>query len=776
MATFGKTDVGATDAAFPSANSKSACKFTLSEAGYVTKLTIYYQSAGGHEGGNAKGLIYSVDESGEPDALIAVTEEVAVPYSIFDWVEFPFSSPVYLEAGDYYLGAHSANRLVSKAATTGTNRYNSDTYSDGASDPFGSASSSSLQKSVYATYYTTYPPGEGEGKTVATTTVDTGTRLPTQQKVFYAKGLLWAFYHDGTNIVYRTSDDDGDTWSSATTLFALNVAAYFSLTVEDSGDYIHYARCGADAHNLYYRKGQLNTDGTISWVESEQTIISDNSYVTDQVIVLDSNGYPWIGYSGLYNYPDNCPMVVASTTKDGTWTTKDGYPLQLDSNAALTTIVPLDNGRVYSLWHDWIEENYIYGKLYDGSSWGSLEQCSTSNASAANFTMFCATSIGDDVHLVFLSSSNNVTYVKRAYGVGWGSEETVKSSVGSRSTPVITTDGSKLYVVWCFGDLIYYRIKDGDSWEDVVEWIYEGSGFPINDCLSTQPKAMNQRMCFLYETGTESPYNVRFSYITLEEEGATYTKTWQTDVLFKKLGVTKSLGADAAFQKRDIQLTADMDALFKKLGITKSLAADAAFQKRDIQLTADADVLFKRLDVEKTANIDALLQKLNVTKTADIDVLLKALGIEKTADIDTLFQKLDVTKTADIDVLLKALGIQKTAQVDALFKKLDLLESFGVDVAYLKRDVIRSFGVDARFGALVTEEISRQIDVLFKRLDATKTFGLDVYFGPVEAEAYAKNFALDVIFAYKVRLPELWFDENGKMVLNISKPYTWVGT
>ena len=49
-------------------------------------------------------------------------------------------------------------------------------------------------------------------------------------------------------------------------------------------------------------------------------------------------------------------------------------------------------------------------------------------------------------------------------------------------------------------------------------------------------------------------------------------------------------------------------------------------------------------------------------------------------------------------------------------------------------------------------------DALFKKLGITKTLGVDV------------------VFAYKVRLPELWLDENGKLVLNISKPYTWVGT
>ena len=84
--------------------------------------------------------------------------------------------------------------------------------------------------------------------------------------------------------------------------------------------------------------------------------------------------------------------------------------------------------------------------------------------------------------------------------------------------------------------------------------------------------------------------------------------------------------------------------------------------------------------------------------------------------------------------------------------------------------------MDARFGALITQTLSKQIDVLLKKVDETATFGLDTCFGSVEAETYAKSFGLNAVFAYKVRLPELWLDEDGKIVLNISKPYTWVGT
>jgi len=160
------------------------------------------------------------------------------------------------------------------------------------------------------------------------------------------------------------------------------------------------------------------------------------------------------------------------------------------------------------------------------------------------------------------------------------------------------------------------------------------------------------------------------TYIGPEEEGATYTKTWQTDTLFKKLGITRTFGADSAFKKHDI---------------TKSLATDAAFQKSFIT------------------------------------------------------QKL----------------------VDAFFKRSDILKSFAVDV---------------RFGALMTYTTSKQIDALLKKLNLTKNFGLDTCFGSVEAETYAKTFGLSAIFAYRVRLPELWLDETGKIVLNVSRPYTWVGT
>lgn len=147
----------------------------------------------------------------------------------------------------------------------------------------------------------------------------------------------------------------------------------------------------------------------------------------------------------------------------------------------------------------------------------------------------------------------------------------------------------------------------------------------------------------------------------------------------------------------------------------------------------------------------------------------------KTWTTDALFKKLGITKTFNVDTALKRQNIPKSFGLDTAFQKNFLVQE-QVNAIFKRFGIQKSFALDAHFGTLVTHSISRQIDSVLKRLDATQTFGLDVYFGPVEAEASVEAFGLDVIFAYKVRLPELWLDENGKLVLNISEPYAWVGS
>jgi hypothetical protein len=159
------------------------------------------------------------------------------------------------------------------------------------------------------------------------------------------------------------------------------------------------------------------------------------------------------------------------------------------------------------------------------------------------------------------------------------------------------------------------------------------------------------------------------------------------------------------------------------------------------------------------------------TKTWATDALFKKLNVEKPFAADAAFMKADLVENLALDVAFRK-AVIKAFSLDANFLRENQVQR-QVDTLFQRLGIVKSAVVDAAFQKSFSNQ--KQIDAIFKRLDATKTFGLNVYFGSVEPETYAKNFALDVIFAYKVRLPELWLDENGKIVLNVSKPYIWVG-
>lgn len=97
MATFGYTEIGETENYVPSSSNIMTCRFTLAEAGIVSKITAYICS---YEAGKvAKALIYD-DDGGIPKNLVAVSDEVTNPAG-FGWVDFPIN--VELSAGVYHL-------------------------------------------------------------------------------------------------------------------------------------------------------------------------------------------------------------------------------------------------------------------------------------------------------------------------------------------------------------------------------------------------------------------------------------------------------------------------------------------------------------------------------------------------------------------------------------------------------------------------------------------------------------------------------------------------
>jgi hypothetical protein len=153
VATFGRTTFELQAVSYP-ADTKIGSRFALVEAGDVTKLTAHFRLA--HATAKVRGLIYAASGT-EPAALVAVTnEKIGIPSNNI-WVDLPLAAPVSLSAGNYFLCLHGNTALEGLGSNSGVgvNRFNTDTYADGATNPFGAATSSSYERAIYATYTAT---------------------------------------------------------------------------------------------------------------------------------------------------------------------------------------------------------------------------------------------------------------------------------------------------------------------------------------------------------------------------------------------------------------------------------------------------------------------------------------------------------------------------------------------------------------------------------------------------------------------------------------------
>jgi hypothetical protein len=156
-ATFGKTTVGASTS-YASSDYVLASRFTLGVQSTVSKLTASLSGSGTSGLQAVRGVVYA-DFGGAPAALKGSTQEVQVAWNkTKGWVDLTFAAPLSLPAGDYWLCLHGGPRTGDALAWYGYDflaagqRSKYDAYSNGASDPFGTASSKDRSMSIYATY------------------------------------------------------------------------------------------------------------------------------------------------------------------------------------------------------------------------------------------------------------------------------------------------------------------------------------------------------------------------------------------------------------------------------------------------------------------------------------------------------------------------------------------------------------------------------------------------------------------------------------------------
>jgi hypothetical protein len=153
--TFGKTSVGGSVDSFL-ADRKRVNRYPLSTAASVSKLSMYLAPTGTPGEQVIEGVIYS-DSGGSPSASVATSSQLTFKSSeAAGWYDLPFASPPILAAGNYWIGvitgatSHVAGFRYD--SVTGSRDYNTNPYTSGPTNPFGSFSTDAEQTSLYASY------------------------------------------------------------------------------------------------------------------------------------------------------------------------------------------------------------------------------------------------------------------------------------------------------------------------------------------------------------------------------------------------------------------------------------------------------------------------------------------------------------------------------------------------------------------------------------------------------------------------------------------------
>lgn len=328
-------------------------------------------------------------------------------------------------------------------------------------------------------------------------------------KVQYAGGRYWVWYFDGedslppTDWYFKTSADDGATWSAAT--------ACLGGSIWLDGGYFHQAYVSGT--DIYYRRGTWAADGTIAWGASHDTGVNGRARSAD--ITIDSDGYPWVTYRDTGEYV----AAMKSSVKDGTWTTASGHPTRLsaDSNAGYYgSIEPMLDGKVAVLWGKCITP--VKCKVWDGTSWGSEEVAI--DEAVGDQRDFDTLSYGDTVYAAGYAANGIWVNIRDEDGT-WGTEEHVYYAGGGTTLPALSldTEWDILYCFWNRVDTapnIYFKARVNGVWDtDPVLWKDEttdGMGNSQSNIMAIR-YAVDNFVAVAYgtETADASPYKVKFA-------------------------------------------------------------------------------------------------------------------------------------------------------------------------------------------------------------------------------------------------------------------------
>jgi len=350
---------------------------------------------------------------------------------------------------------------------------------------------------------------------VGTTTSNLSMRIGADRKILFDGTYFWAFYCDGSNVVYEKSAN-GTTWTGAATT-VLTEAGSRGFGIWEDGTYVWVAAYTGTDGSVSERRITISNE-TLGSVRSV-SVGTGKEY--NPQIVKDSSGYLWLKSEDTN--PSFYATRSASPNDDSAWDTTTTLGAE-SGDYGDAMLIPLTSGKVMAVYFS--ATNVMSYRVYD-SGWSSPQTvvdgdlASRLSGDWGNQHYFSAVADSSgNVHLIYLTSQSPAGHLHYTYwnGSSW-SAPTDAYDTGGLKYPTLSIDmrNNELYAFWVQFDydpyyLIQYKKKTSSGWDSSPTYWQEYLGSPIQLSSSYSD---DSKIGIFWQEGTAGPYEVKFDFLNL---------------------------------------------------------------------------------------------------------------------------------------------------------------------------------------------------------------------------------------------------------------------
>lgn len=318
---------------------------------------------------------------------------------------------------------------------------------------------------------------------VATASQATPAGLSINRHIVRAStGTLVFFYQSGAGLEYKTSADNGVSWSAAAAASSATSNEFCAVIANDN-IYLTYTESGQ--RDVLFRR--LTYSGGTWAVGPERVVESGGTRTTLPSVARQTDGRIWVTW--LHRQGNSYTIRVRSSTDEGT--TWSAATTLVNTNVRGSSAVELYQGRGAVIYE--VNDSSLQIRRWTGAAWTAAQTIVSGNDyDDANWGSFTSTSDGR-LHLAYAPQDGGWIRYTSYNGATWSAPYTLSASARDRY-PSLCTDGTRLWALWSQyvgpdQHRIVYRKYSSGSWDltprrvtDPAEdtfakvWLYSAAG------------------------------------------------------------------------------------------------------------------------------------------------------------------------------------------------------------------------------------------------------------------------------------------------------------